>query len=68
MIYALIFIGAVGSQHYLGDYDTEKACQGAIKNIMLQKLAPNAMDNPQAARGLDIAIKYQREYICVPKG
>ena len=68
MLFTLIFIGAVGSQHYLGDFNSEKACQIAIRAIFLQKLAPNAAENPAAVAGVDIAIRYQREYVCVPKG
>lgn len=67
MLYTLLFLAATGQQTFLGDYHSNAACQNAIREIYFAKMAPNARDNAAAVQAVDVAIQYQREYVCAPK-
>lgn len=67
MFFTLIFLAVTGQQTYLGEYHNNAACQNAIREIFFAKMAPNARDNEAAIKAVDVAVQYQREYICIPK-
>ena len=73
MLYALLFVGAVGqTPAQLGVYETMAGCQDAIRKIYLYQATPRGVDLPPAARKLlanavDEQLKYQQKYQCLPR-
>lgn len=69
--YILIFIAAVnGTPATLGSFGSEGSCKAAIRTIYETKLYGPAGLIPKSAElenVIDIQLKYQTSYRCVPK-
>jgi len=68
-MYALIFIAVtVGSNPaLLGTYPTKSACESAVRAIYTAKtIPPGVATTPQLTQVVDIQLKYQRDYQCLP--
>lgn len=69
LMYALLFI-AVTAGHtpaLLGTYPTKSACESAIRAIYTAKTYPPGFaKNPQLEQVVDVTLKYQRDYQCLP--
>ena len=67
--YILIFITALHPTT-LGTFDSEASCKAAIRTIYETKMyGPAGLipKNPQIDNAIDIQLKYQVSYRCVPK-
>ena len=67
--YILIFLSALHPTT-LGTYNSEAACTAAIRTIYETKMYGSAgliPKNPEIDRAIDIQLKYQTSYRCVPK-
>lgn len=67
--YILIFLSALHPTT-LGTYNSEAACTAAIRTIYETKMyGPAGLipKNPEIDRAIDIQLKYQTSYRCVPK-
>jgi len=67
--YILIFITALHPTT-LGTFNSEASCQAAIRTIYETKMYGSAgliPKNPEIDRAIDIQLKYQTSYRCVPK-
>lgn len=73
MLYILMFVGAMGqTPANLGTYQTQAACQYAIREIYLQQTMPRGIEvTAELAKSInavvDVKMKYQREYTCLAK-
>lgn len=68
--YILIFVATVNTQPtYLGTYNTEESCKSAIRSIYEQRISPPnlVVKTPQMDKAVDTAMKYQRDFVCIPK-
>jgi hypothetical protein len=54
---------------YMGNYQTEQACQQAIFSIYLAQMGqPGHYEDPLILKAVRDVVKIQREYRCVPNG
>ncbi len=67
MFYTLVFIVSMGQQHMLGEFGSNTACQNAIREIYLSQLAVDARNNEVVMEAIDLVIRHQRQYVCLPK-
>jgi hypothetical protein len=56
---------------FMGQYDDRASCQSAIRAIYFQRLAPHPellvkSELNQIGKTLEIVVKTQREFICIP--
>lgn len=69
--YILIFVSVMNSTPAnLGTYDSEAACKAAIRTIYVTKMYGPAgliQKNTDLDKAIDLQIKYQVSYRCVPK-
>jgi hypothetical protein len=52
---------------YMGEFDSLKSCQEAIQSRYTIMLAPESLSSPAVQEAIRTTLKYQQEYICVPK-
>lgn len=57
---------ALITNSYLGEYDSLKACEAALRTQYTARLYPGSLDNPAVQGAIDTALKYQRDYVCLP--
>ena len=68
-MYALIFIAVTAGSNpaLLSTYPTMSACESAVRAIYTAKIiAPGIATTPQLTQVVDITLKYQRDYRCLP--
>ena len=73
-MYALLFIAVTagnGTPTHLASYNTEQACQKAIRTIYEAKTIPKGVVLTQQTidsleKTVDITLRYQRDYQCLP--
>ena len=54
-----------GAPAQLGTYATLNSCTVAMKTILANRMAPNAVNKPEVQKIIETTMQYQREYICV---
>ncbi len=52
---------------FLGEYPSFDACQSGIRQIIAANIYKDAINNPEVQKAIDVSMKYQQEYQCVPK-
>lgn len=58
---------AVLSNTMLGEYESQIACEQAIRSRLSVNIAKESIANPKIQQMLDTVLLYQREYMCIPK-
>lgn len=63
-MYTLVFITAMTN---LGVYPDIQSCQNAIREIISVQLNPPNQRLKEIEPAIDIKLKYQKVYVCVPE-
>ena len=61
----LLYLAIASAPAQLGTYTSEESCKDAIRIFFVQKMAPSAMNQAAVRDAVEVALKYQREYVCV---
>jgi hypothetical protein len=67
MTYVLLFVALNQAPAYLGTYPSEVSCQQAIRANFEKSLPPQIRQDPKMQQVIDLQLKYQLEYRCVPQ-
>lgn len=63
-----ILISLILSNGWAVEFDSQSACQNAVREIYAQKINPPGQRLKELEQTIDLQIKGSKEYLCVKKG
>ena len=63
-----ILISLILSNGWAVEFDSQSACQSAIREIYAQKINPPGQRMKELETTIDLQVKTSKEYLCVKKG
>jgi hypothetical protein len=63
-----ILISLILSNGWAVEFDSQAACQSAIREIYAQKINPPGQRMKELEQTIDLQVKVSKEYLCVKKG
>jgi hypothetical protein len=63
-----ILISLILSNGWAVEFDSQSACQSAIREIYAQRVNPPGQRMKELEQTIDLQVKTSKEYLCVKKG